>query len=156
MQGITDEQAGRIMTLLRRVTHGFGNQLNALFTEELGLTLPQLIVLRVINEYKTFPTAAEVAEKVRLAPSTVSGIIKRLTRDGLLERHEDPNDLRVHRLAVTKRGQAAVADADAMYHAYAKARLSALTPSELAVFADLLEKVYRSVESAQDPSAEHD
>ncbi len=47
------------------------------------------------------PTLVEVSDKVRLASTTVSDIIHRLQRNGLLIREQDPLDARAIRLRIT-------------------------------------------------------
>jgi DNA-binding MarR family transcriptional regulator len=57
----------------------------------LGITGPQRLVLRVVSRFPGL-SAGELARIVRLHPSTVSGILQRLVRKGLLARDTDPGD----------------------------------------------------------------
>ncbi len=136
-----DKRNAQVMHLMRSITHEMHNQLNAVVSEEFGLTLPQVIVLRVINSQPEPPISTEVAELVHLAPSTVSGIIKRLQRDGLVQRREDDRDLRVHRLAVTDIGKELVEKADANYYKHIQSKLGQLAPEEIDALTVLLEKL---------------
>ena len=57
------------------------------------------MVLKVVAEYPGI-SAKDVANVVRLHPSTITGILQRLTRKGLLLRAADPVDTRRVRLRV--------------------------------------------------------
>jgi MarR family transcriptional regulator, organic hydroperoxide resistance regulator len=65
----------------------------------LGITGPQRLVLRVVAQYPGI-SATELAHVVRLHPSTITGILQRLTKKGLLIRAHDPIDTRRVRLRV--------------------------------------------------------
>jgi DNA-binding MarR family transcriptional regulator len=67
----------------------------------LGITGPQRLVLKVVAEYPGV-SASEVANIVRLHPSTITGILQRLTKKGLLLRARDPIDARRARLRVQR------------------------------------------------------
>lgn len=60
---------------------------------EFGVTLPQFYVLAYVNNNPGV-SVAQISKGVDLAKSTVSGIIDRLERDGLLTRETDPEDRR--------------------------------------------------------------
>ena len=66
---------------------------------QLGITGPQRLVLKVIDQYPGI-SATEVANIVRLHPSTITGILQRLSTKGLLLRARDPIDTRRVRLRV--------------------------------------------------------
>jgi DNA-binding MarR family transcriptional regulator len=63
----------------------------------LGITGPQRLVLKVVDQIPGI-SATEVASVVRLHPSTITGILQRLARKGLLFRARDPIDTRRVRL----------------------------------------------------------
>ncbi|MGI6037510.1 MAG: MarR family winged helix-turn-helix transcriptional regulator [Limnochordia bacterium] len=135
------QQVVEIITLMRHTTFELRNQLNNMFLDRLGMTLPQVIVLRVINRLDR-PTFGLIAQEVHLAPSTLSGIIKRLERESLLGRHPDPKDLRVQRITVSPKGQALIDGAEELYQSYIKEKFRLLTAGELAQLEELLKKLY--------------
>ncbi|MBP1931386.1 MarR family winged helix-turn-helix transcriptional regulator [Ammoniphilus resinae] len=65
-----------------------------------GITVPQAIVLDVIRN--TPKTIGEISKAIDLSNSTVSGIVDRLERNGLVERQRDQQDRRVVWVALTK------------------------------------------------------
>jgi DNA-binding MarR family transcriptional regulator len=70
---------------------------------EFGLTPPQLFALRVLDPERPVPMR-ELAAQLHCDSSNVTGLVDRLTAQGLVERREAPGDRRVRMLAVTKRG----------------------------------------------------
>jgi DNA-binding MarR family transcriptional regulator len=77
--------------------------------EEMGLTMSQLRVLHHLNRQPGM-TAGTLAERLGVRPSTVTGIVDRLVRHGLVERQADLQDRRVVRNNLTTRGAEVVTD----------------------------------------------
>lgn len=71
--------------------------------EELGLTMSQLRVLYMLQAGPGTPAGA-VAAQLKVRPSTATGIIDRLVRDGLVRRKRDDIDRRRVRIWLTERG----------------------------------------------------
>jgi DNA-binding MarR family transcriptional regulator len=71
---------------------------------QLGITGPQRLLLKVVDVYPGI-SATEVANVMRLHPSTITGILQRLTKKGLLLRARDPIDSRRVRLRVLPAGR---------------------------------------------------
>jgi DNA-binding MarR family transcriptional regulator len=70
----------------------------------LGVTGPQRTVLRLVALTPGI-SSGELAELLHLHPSTLTGVLERLVRRGLLERKRDPFDARRALLRVTAAGQ---------------------------------------------------
>lgn len=66
---------------------------------QLGITGPQRLLLKVVDAYPGI-SATEVANVMRLHPSTITGIIQRLAKKKLLLRARDPIDTRRVRLRI--------------------------------------------------------
>lgn len=49
-------------------------------------------------------TQKEIADALRLKPSTITVTLKRMEKAGLLERRSDPQDLRISRVYLTEKG----------------------------------------------------
>ncbi len=80
------------MRLLWSIEHGL-QKMSKRMESELGITGPQRLVLRVVGRFPGL-SAGELAHVVRLHPSTITGILQRLVKQGLLERERDPSDSR--------------------------------------------------------------
>lgn len=78
-----------------------------------GLTGPQLLVLKAINQ-KAAPTAGTIAKEVSLSQATVTSILDRLERKELLHRNRSQDDKRKIELTLTDSGRAILASAPAL------------------------------------------
>ena len=73
--------------------------------KEFGISIPQLLVLQFLSEQKEFSaTPSEIKDYINLNASTVSGIIKRLEKKGLVARLPNPVDRRASYITVTLKG----------------------------------------------------
>lgn len=70
----------------------------------IGVTGPQRLVLRVVGRHPT-STAGEIAEILELHASTLSGILARLERAGMITRRVDARDRRRARFTLTAAGK---------------------------------------------------
>jgi DNA-binding MarR family transcriptional regulator len=91
------------MRLLWSIEHHLQST-SKLMASRLGITGPQRLVLKVVAQYPGI-SAKDVANIVRLHPSTITGVLQRLTKKGLLLRAPDPVDTRRVRLRVQPRAR---------------------------------------------------
>jgi DNA-binding MarR family transcriptional regulator len=73
--------------------------------EPLGLSYPQYLVMLVLWE-QDGQSVKQMAARLRLDPGTVTPLLKRLERDGLLRRGRDPANERLLRVELTEEGHA--------------------------------------------------
>lgn len=73
---------------------------------EMGLTTAQLRVMFLIRESPGV-SAGELASRLSVTPPTISGIVDRLVKLGLIQRMEDITDRRLVRNHLTEDGEAA-------------------------------------------------
>lgn len=92
------------MRLLWAVDHGL-QSLSKRMKKELGVTGPQRFTLRMIGRFPGI-SAGALAEMLHLDPSTLTGVLQRLERQGAVKRVADPNDRRRALFALTPRGRA--------------------------------------------------
>lgn len=72
---------------------------------ELGVTGMQRIIIRLIGRYPEI-AAGRLAELVHVHPSTLTGVLRRLTERGFVSREKDPNDARRSRFVLRTDGLA--------------------------------------------------
>jgi DNA-binding MarR family transcriptional regulator len=70
----------------------------------LGVTGPQRLVLRIVGRFPGIP-AGDLARLLHVHASTLTGILARLQRHGLIRRRTDPRDRRRSLLGLTERGR---------------------------------------------------
>jgi DNA-binding MarR family transcriptional regulator len=73
--------------------------------EPLGLTYPQYLVMLVLWEEDDV-SVKRLGERLSLDSGTLTPLLKRLERDGMIERHRDHRDERVVRARLTDVGRA--------------------------------------------------
>jgi DNA-binding MarR family transcriptional regulator len=70
----------------------------------LGVTGPQRLVLRIVGQLPEV-SAGDLARLLHIHPSTLTGVLARLERGGLIARATDPRDARRSLLTLTSRGR---------------------------------------------------
>ncbi len=92
------------MRVLWALDHAMQERSKAMGTH-LGVTSPQRLTLRLIDAQPGI-SSSEVAELLHLDPSTLTGVLQRLERSGMLTRARDADDGRRAKLRTTPRGKA--------------------------------------------------
>jgi DNA-binding MarR family transcriptional regulator len=69
----------------------------------LGVTGPQRLALRLIARFPGIPPG-DLAQLLHVDPGTLTGILKRLERQGVIRRRPDPRDGRRALLGITEKG----------------------------------------------------
>jgi DNA-binding MarR family transcriptional regulator len=103
-----------------------------------GVTGPQRLVIRLVGRYPG-ACAGEISALLHLHPSTLTGILKRLERAGLVERRPDPADGRRVQLLLTARGRTIDAVRGGTVEAGVRRALSRLSPRAIASAREVLE-----------------
>ncbi len=103
-----------------------------------GVTGPQRMVIRLVGRFPGL-AAGKVSELLHLHPSTLTGILKRLERAGLVARRADPADARRALLVLTPRGRAIDAVRGGTVEAGVRRALARLSPRAIAGAREVLE-----------------
>ena len=91
MENLND--SAKVAKLFREVMHLFKQSMSKVF-EDLGVTVPQSMVMGILSKEKTLKIT-ELSTKLSLSNSTVSGIVDRLEKQGMVERKRSEQDRRV-------------------------------------------------------------
>ncbi len=84
---------------------------------------------------------AELAGSLDLAPITLGRLIDKLSGAGLVERRDDPNDRRAHRLYLTDKAKPALDQLGALGEDLMSRALAGLTPETLETLKQSLERI---------------
>ncbi|HLB23742.1 MAG TPA: MarR family transcriptional regulator [Dehalococcoidia bacterium] len=107
--GIAEERVERLV----RVAVAYGDAVGIIDVlriegwSEDGLTIPQMRLLWALRDEDGLPVGA-LAERLGVNPSTITGHVDRLVRQGLVRREEDPTDRRIVRNYLTEEGAVTV------------------------------------------------
>ena len=92
------------MRLIWAIDHGLQTTSKRMH-RTLGATGPQRLVIRIVGKFPG-ASAGQLADILHIDPSTLTGVLQRLARRGLLARRRDPRDGRRVLLTLTAKGRA--------------------------------------------------
>jgi MarR family transcriptional regulator, organic hydroperoxide resistance regulator len=121
----------------------------------LGITAQQRLVVRMVGRFPGI-TMTRLADLMRVHPSTVSGIVKRLERRGLVVRKNDPRDRRRAYLGLTPKGRGFQDDMPGTVEAAVQRVLKTLPEAHIRFGRDLLIALTTELIHAPEPTAEGD
>jgi MarR family transcriptional regulator, organic hydroperoxide resistance regulator len=111
----------------------------------LGVTGPQRIIIRILGRFPGMQVG-QLAQILHLAPGTLSGILKRLQRCGLITRRSDSRDHRRAELGLTAKGRALDVEATGTVETAVRTVLEGLPSSKIKNTVEVLRKLTESLE----------
>lgn len=136
--------AAGVVQALRRITKAV-HEFSKAVDREFGITGPQLWAIRTIHEMNGC-SAGDLAEKLCVHPSTVTGVIQRLADKRLVERHKRPDDRRAVWLTLTDEGRALLETAPYPAQGQLVLALRGMPEQDVASLRQMLEQVVGSME----------
>lgn len=107
---------------------------------EFGVTAVQAMVLAFLAEEDGI-TSGRLGSRVQLDSATLTGVLDRLARAGLIERKNNPEDRRSIRICLTQKGKSIGNEIQGLIEPENRSFLSNLTHEEEIIFRTLLRKV---------------
>ena len=105
--------------------------------KEQGVSIPQLLCLQFLAEQEDYRTnAAKLKTFLNLNASTVSGILKRLEKKGLVAKLPKASDRRVTLISLTASGMQLIKSAPITFQEKLSEKLQALPPEKLKTIVD--------------------
>jgi MarR family transcriptional regulator, organic hydroperoxide resistance regulator len=101
-----DTAIAEIMQSLRRIFKAIQDYSYEV-SDKFGTTGPQLWALKTISQNEIL-SLGELGRRMYLHPSTITGLIDRLEKKGLVERDRDQTDRRVIKVRLTSKGKGLV------------------------------------------------
>jgi DNA-binding MarR family transcriptional regulator len=111
----------------------------------IGVTGPERMVLRLVGRYPGV-AAGELARILRVHPSTLTGLLKRLARRGLLVRKPDASDGRRALFTLTAKGETVDRLRRGTVEAAVRSALESLPEREIKVAVSVLDALVRAME----------
>jgi DNA-binding MarR family transcriptional regulator len=109
-----------------------------------GLTPSQFDVLAHVGAAEGL-SQQQLAERLLVTKGNVCGLINRMEQAGLLVRRADPEDRRVHRLALTPKGRRLYAEAVPSQERLVATLFGGIEPQEQRVLQDVLRRLDRAM-----------
>lgn len=134
-----------LYTESRRLTKGMAR--------EVGLTGPQLTVLKLLETFQDL-SLSSLSERIRAQNSTVTGIIDRMEREGLVCRERSKSDRRVVYIKLTGKGEKLAGEIRVEPLEIFRSALTSLTQSDLRDLLRILMKLQKRVLARVEAQAE--
>jgi DNA-binding MarR family transcriptional regulator len=134
------------MQLLWAVNHGL-TSVSKRMRQHLGITGPQRLVIRLVGQEPGI-SAGELAQRLHVHPSTVTGILSRLSEKGAIERKNDPGDARRAVLRLTRKGRELNELRSGTAESLVRSALLALSRDDLAAAARVLGRIASELSEA--------
>jgi len=133
-----------LVTAVLQLANLLNRRLSPIF-EKSKITPQQWAVLAVLSEYEEPTTLASIAKKLLVTKQNMTGMVSRLSDLGLVDRKDDPKDLRSSRVELTRRGRTIV---DKVRPAYEQWRDALDVPErDRATVQRVLDKLIEDLES---------
>ena len=146
-----DQDLRGVLTAARRIARAFDIQSRRI-DREIGLTIPQYIVLASLGELGEV-TSRALAVAADLSPPTVVGILDKLEAKGLIERYRSARDRRIVHARLTATGRAALAAAPSPLGEKFSERYLRLDAAERAALVSALERLGALLREAETDGA---
>jgi DNA-binding MarR family transcriptional regulator len=147
VEDISRRPLGPVLSFMRAlwgVNHGLESTSRRMKTR-IGVTGPERMVIRLVGRYPAI-SAGELARILRVHPSTLTGLLKRLTRRGLLVRTADSTDARRALLALAPKGATVDKLRRGTVEAALTAALASLPDRDVRVAATVLDAITSAME----------
>jgi MarR family transcriptional regulator, organic hydroperoxide resistance regulator len=112
----------------------------------LGITAPQRLVIRILGRFPGM-SAGLLAVVLHLHPSTLTGVLKRLQRRGLITRRADSRDRRRAIFGLTVKGRALDVEAEGTVEAAVRAAFEEIPGTKIKDAAEVFQKLTDLLES---------
>jgi DNA-binding MarR family transcriptional regulator len=137
----------RVMMAIVRVAERFKKNSSAV-VKDWGLTFSQYNVLRVLDASKNGQNTMRNVNRIMLVSSAnMTGIAKRLEKNGFIVRTGDPNDDRLKRLQITPEGTKVLKDISAKKERNLKTYLKKYTDEQKSALLKTLREILDETES---------
>ena len=132
----------------RSLLRAFGSLKKAMepYFARFGISRPQWAVLIVLHRSEQEGAAGgmrlrDLGERLFIQPPSVTGVVDRLEREGLVARSKEEDDLRVRRVRLTDEGRAVIERVLAVHAGEIQALMRGLTVRQQATLARLLDQL---------------
>ena len=123
--------------------------------ERFGLSAGKFTILMQLYTAKRGLSPSEFANRANVTRATITGLLDRLEREGLVERKAHSNDRRMLTITLTEQGKKLVDRVLPEHFCRTKGLMTNLTSTEKKTFIKLLDKLRSGIPALSDPSWDH-
>lgn len=110
-----------------------------------GLTTLQFTTLSVLSRHGAPLSTSQLARRAFMTPQSMSEVIHALERNGLIERHPDPNHRRTLPATITAKGRRVLGACEEAVSEFEDSMLEGFTDKERAAFLGMVKTAVRNV-----------
>lgn len=138
---LTDEEK-LLMAIIRAGEH-YKRMVSSLF-RNYGLSFPQYNILRVLNASENKQSKTTAVSRIMLVPpANMTGLAKRLEKNGYINRKSDPNDERATILELTEKGSEILKKIEDDKEKCVKKMLEGFTEGEIEFLLNSMKKILK-------------
>lgn len=130
----------RLWLRLLKLSSGIEGELRKRLRDDHGTTLPRFDVMAALYRYPDGLKMSDLSDHLRVSNGNVTGILDRLTEEGLALRVAIPGDRRAHLACLTPKGRAVFADLAEFHENWINDLLHGLSMEESETVSTLLEQ----------------
>ena len=130
----------RLWLRLLKLSSGIEGELRKRLRDDHGTTLPRFDVMAALYRYPDGLKMSDLSGHLRVSNGNVTGILDRLTEEGLALRVAIPGDRRAHLACLTPKGRAVFADLAEFHENWINDLLQGLSMEEAETVSALLEQ----------------
>ena len=130
----------RLWLRLLKLSSGIEGKLRKRLRADHGTTLPRFDVMAALYRYPDGLKMSDLSDHLRVSNGNVTGILDRLTEEGLALRVAIPGDRRAHLACLTPKGRAVFADLAEFHENWINDLLQGLSIEEVDTVSTLLEQ----------------
>ena len=153
LQAAADQELGEVLDFMRTIwalDHAV-QRTSKRMEKELGVTGLQRLVVRIVGRFPSIP-AGRLAELLHVHPSTLTGVLSRIERQGALRRHPDPRDRRRWLLGLTDEGRRLDVETQGTIEAAIQDVMAKADPSGLEAAREVLCAITNTLDAANTPT----
>ena len=136
----------RLWLRMLKLSSGIEGELRKRLRDDHGTTLPRFDVMSALYRYPDGLKMSDLSDHLRVSNGNVTGILDRLTEEGLALRVAIPGDRRAHLACLTPKGRAVFADLAEFHENWINELLQGLSMEEAETVSTLLEQALASKE----------
>ena len=151
MPGIPSETKDDVDAIVETIVYLYteSRRLTKTMAGRYGLTGPQLTVVKMLQAMGEM-SLSQLSERIHAQNSTVTGIIDRMQREGLVLRSRSSRDRRVIRIQLTPKGRQLAADIPLQPTEILREALGSLSAQESQALVAILRKLAKHVRTVVD------
>jgi DNA-binding MarR family transcriptional regulator len=134
----------KVLVAVVRAAETFKRVVSTVFRRH-DLSFPQYNVLRVLDDAKDGQSRITEVSRIMLVPdANMTGIAKRLEKNGFIMRKSDPSDERVTILEITKKGRKTLANIEVNRDELTHAMLNGFSAQEKSALLDQVRRLIKN------------